>query len=108
MEKLADGLQRLDEDSLLQVVQMVHDHKTSDTYTKNDVESKLSAPNSHFELWLTHLCISRWRVPCRSLHPSRSPRKDALGLYSVQDRVVGRRSKSVTEARPLQEGSSHG
>jgi len=40
MEKLADGLQRLDEDSLLQVVQMVHDHKTSDTYTKNDVESK--------------------------------------------------------------------
>lgn len=41
MEKLADGLQRLGEDDLLQVVQMVHDNKTNDTYTKNDVESEL-------------------------------------------------------------------
>lgn len=40
MEKLADGLQRLGEDDLLQVVQMVHDNKTQDTYTKNDVESE--------------------------------------------------------------------
>jgi transcription initiation factor IIF auxiliary subunit len=40
MEKLADGLQKLDEDNLLNVVQLIHDHKTSDTYTKNDVESK--------------------------------------------------------------------
>ncbi|KAL8826128.1 MAG: hypothetical protein Q9191_003995 [Dirinaria sp. TL-2023a] len=38
MEKLADNLQRLGEDDLLQVVQMVHDNKTADTYTKNDVE----------------------------------------------------------------------
>ena len=43
MEKLADGLQKLGEDDLLQVVQMVYDNKTSDTYTKNDVESKYSA-----------------------------------------------------------------
>lgn len=40
MEKLADSLQRLSEDDLLQVVQMVHDHKTQETYIKNDVESK--------------------------------------------------------------------
>lgn len=39
MEKLADGLQRLNEEDLLQVVTMVHDNKSSDTYTKNDVES---------------------------------------------------------------------
>lgn len=38
MEKLADNLQRLGEDDLLQVVEMVHNNKTSDTYTKNDVE----------------------------------------------------------------------
>jgi len=38
MEKLADGLQKLQEDDLLKVVQMVHDNKTSDTYVKNDVE----------------------------------------------------------------------
>lgn len=39
MEKLAEGLQKLGEDDLLQVVQMVHDHKTPETYTKNDVEN---------------------------------------------------------------------
>ena len=40
MEKLADNLQRLGEDDLLRVVEMVHDHKTAETYTKNDVERK--------------------------------------------------------------------
>ena len=38
MDKLADGLQRLGEDDLLQVVQMVHDNKAPDSYTKNDIE----------------------------------------------------------------------
>ncbi|KAL8793945.1 MAG: hypothetical protein Q9195_003458 [Heterodermia aff. obscurata] len=38
MEKLADNLQRLSEDDLLQVVQLIHDNKSPDTYTKNDVE----------------------------------------------------------------------
>ena len=41
MEKLAEALPQLGEDDLLQVVQMVHDNKTDDTYTKNDLESKL-------------------------------------------------------------------
>ena len=40
MEKLADSLQRLGEEDLLQVVEMVHNNKTADTYTKNDVERK--------------------------------------------------------------------
>lgn len=39
MEKLADGLQKLAEDDLLHVVQLVHDNKTAETYTKNDVEN---------------------------------------------------------------------
>lgn len=38
MERLADNLQRLGEEDLLQVVEMVHNNKTADTYTKNDVE----------------------------------------------------------------------
>ena len=38
MERLAEGLQKLQEDDLLQVVQMVHDNKTAETYAKNDVE----------------------------------------------------------------------
>ncbi|KAK1813856.1 transcription factor TFIIF complex subunit Tfg3 [Friedmanniomyces endolithicus] len=39
MEKLAEALPMLQEDDLLQVVQMVHDNKTEDTYTKNDTEN---------------------------------------------------------------------
>lgn len=38
MDKLADGLVKLSEDDLLLVVQMIHDNKTEETYTKNDVE----------------------------------------------------------------------
>ncbi|KAK5137330.1 hypothetical protein LTR08_000300 [Meristemomyces frigidus] len=39
MEKLAEALPQLAEDDLLQVVQMVHDNKNDETYTKNDVEN---------------------------------------------------------------------
>ena len=42
MEKLAENLQRLTEDDLLQVVQMIHDNKSPDSYTKNDVERRTS------------------------------------------------------------------
>lgn len=43
MDKLAEGLQKLNEDDLLMVVQMVHDNKSSDSYTKNDVEREYSS-----------------------------------------------------------------
>ncbi|KAM0722116.1 hypothetical protein Q7P37_001557 [Cladosporium fusiforme] len=39
MEKLAEALPQLGEEDLLQVVQMVHDNKSEDTYTKNDVDN---------------------------------------------------------------------
>jgi transcription initiation factor IIF auxiliary subunit len=54
MEKLAEALPQLADDDLLQVVQMVHDNKTDETYTKNDVESKCpfaASPN-------LQICIS--------------------------------------------------
>lgn len=38
MDKMAQGLQKLGEDDLLQVVQMVHENKNPDSYTKNDIE----------------------------------------------------------------------
>ena len=38
MDKLAENLQRLQEDDLLQVVQIIHDHKSADSYTKNDID----------------------------------------------------------------------
>lgn len=42
MEKLAENMQKMTEDDLLLVVQMIHDNKTADTWTKNDVERKRS------------------------------------------------------------------
>lgn len=49
MEKLADNLQRLSEDDLLQVVQLIHDNKSADTYTKNDVERRVLL---HYMPWI--------------------------------------------------------
>ena len=46
MEKLADALVKLNEDDLLHVVQMIHDNKTEETYTKNDIERKCPTPLS--------------------------------------------------------------
>ncbi|KAE8451504.1 hypothetical protein EG329_003577 [Mollisiaceae sp. DMI_Dod_QoI] len=40
MEKLAEALVKLGEDDLLHVVQMIHDNKSEDTYTKNDIEQE--------------------------------------------------------------------
>lgn len=40
LEKLADALQKLQEEDLLQIVQMVHDNKTPETYYKNDVDRR--------------------------------------------------------------------
>ncbi|MCJ1314660.1 transcription factor TFIIF complex subunit Tfg3 [Agyrium rufum] len=39
MDRLADNLQKLTEDDLLQVVQMIHEQKSPDSYTKNDVNA---------------------------------------------------------------------
>lgn len=50
MEKLAENLQKVNEDDLLLVVQMIHDNKTSDSWTKNDVERKLHCSLNHTEL----------------------------------------------------------
>ena len=40
MDRLAQGLQKLQEDDLLQVVRIVTDHKTPEMYVKNDLEGK--------------------------------------------------------------------
>jgi hypothetical protein len=80
MEKLADNLQRLGEDDLLHVVEMVHNNKTADTYTKNDVERKptpsippdhISIPFSTPERNPTNSVINRRGIPCGSLHSPR-------------------------------------
>jgi len=70
MEKLAEGLQKLSEDDLLHVVTMVHDNKTAETYTKNDVESMFAI---HL---LCHMLI---KLPDGEFH---------VDLYTLPDSLV--------------------
>lgn len=42
MDALAEKLQKLGEDDLLQVVQMVHDQKSEDSWMRNDVDREFS------------------------------------------------------------------
>lgn len=42
IERMADGLTKLGEDDLLQVIQMIHDHKDDNTYIQNNLDGKLS------------------------------------------------------------------
>lgn len=44
MDRLAQGLQKLQEDDLLQIVRMVNEHKTPEMYVKNDLEGISSFP----------------------------------------------------------------
>jgi hypothetical protein len=74
MDKLADGLQKLGEDDLLQVVQMVHDNKSPDSYTKNDVERKSQLPTPFSVPRLHQNCLSDrhgFSIPRRSEYPQR-------------------------------------
>jgi len=70
MEKLAEGLQKLSEDDLLHVVTMVHDNKTAETYTKNDVESMFA---------IRLLCHMLIKPPDGEFH---------VDLYTLPDSLV--------------------
>lgn len=67
MERLAEGLQKLQEDDLLAVVQMVHDNKTPETYTKNDVEREFSFPFFPLGKWDTRIYSAQWQFRVGSL-----------------------------------------
>lgn len=79
MEKLAENLQKMNEDDLIHVVQMIHDNKTSDSWTKNDVERKILDPSPGVSTFAD--IDSRGRVSGRSFYPSRQLDSPALGVY---------------------------
>lgn len=117
MEKLADGLQRLGEDDLLQVVQMVHDNKSSDTYTKNDVESKfqryltfpIQLPISFLQFRLQNVTDDRHQMAssmlistlCRILSSSCS------GISRHKGRICKEGDGRVTGAKAEMENKKH-
>ena len=75
MEKLAEALPQLTEDDLLTVVQMVHDNKTDDTYTKNDVESESNNPSTSY----IRTATAAYSVPDGEFH---------VDLYTLPDPLI--------------------
>lgn len=114
MDKLADGLQKLNEDDLLQVVQMVHDNKAPDSYTKNDVESMFhglfysnpassrrasfvgTKPENENENENANVLTDSGRIPRRPIHPPGYFDQDAVGFYSRARRSLSSIGRTVT------------
>jgi len=40
VEKMAEAIQKLGEDDLMHIIQLIHDHKSEDTYIINNVDGK--------------------------------------------------------------------
>lgn len=72
MDKLADNLQKMSEDDLLAIVQMIHDKKSPETMTKNDVDRKRPCVRSWSSATNADVAVyTRGRVPCRSVYAPR-------------------------------------
>lgn len=93
MEKLAEALPQLAEDDLLQVVQMVHDNKTEDTYTKNDVESEFFSLFAYLPrqpLWAgrkSFFLLSTLEHD-EADHPSKLDGEFHVDLYTLPDQLI--------------------
>ena len=57
VEKMADAIGKLDEDDLMHIIQLIHDHKSEDTYIVNNVDGK-DASSQREEIILASLRTS--------------------------------------------------
>jgi transcription initiation factor IIF auxiliary subunit len=70
IEKMGDAMCQLDEDNLLHVIQMIHDNKGENSFTKNDIENGeytvdlLSLPDTLLKMvWdflVSHPCLPQF------------------------------------------------
>ncbi len=95
MDKLAEGLTRLQEDDLLQVIQMIHDNKSEETYTKNDVDRKNPFRTSRCTSGAVCKRARSQRVPSES-----AGRQGSVGRTPGFSLVVRGKSGSPTKGSP--------
>jgi len=57
-EKIADAMEKLEEDDLLKVIQIINDYKNADTYIKSDIEGKFQVPQFVPEPFLAVMPLS--------------------------------------------------
>ena len=112
MDKLAEGLQKLGEDDLLQVVQMVHDNKNEESWMRNDVERKCSNSSIFGHgviltiIWMqransTWICTLYRTVLSRCCGTLR-----ANGVPSRQRHEMGSLKKQCSQKMPVSKQSS--
>ena len=82
MDRLAQGLQKLGEDDLLQIVRLVNENKTSDMYVKNDLEGTNIPPST----LNCAMLMSRGRVLYRFVYAWRPAFTDAVGFHEAKSR----------------------
>lgn len=54
-EKIAEALEKLEEDDLLKIIQMINDYKSPDTYIKSDVEGEFLRPPFSFPPFVSYV-----------------------------------------------------
>lgn len=67
IDRLADGLQKLGEDDLVKIVQIVNDGKTDDMYVRNDLEGKSCSLHPHCFSLLTRRVEGEFHIDLHTL-----------------------------------------
>lgn len=97
LEKLAGAVTKLNEDDLIHVIQMIHDHKSDDTYVLNNVDGALRpgspSPSQPSGVWsrglmmvLLHIMCSPWSLTEFSLRPAAG--EFSVDLYTMPDALT--------------------
>jgi hypothetical protein len=82
MDRLAQGLQKLQEDDLLQVVRIVTEHKTPEMYVKNDLDGTILP-------LVMQVLIGRGRVQPRSIYTRRPAFANSMGFHKAEGGGIG-------------------
>jgi transcription initiation factor IIF auxiliary subunit len=98
MDRLAQGLQKLQEDDLLQIVRIVTEHKTPEMYVKNDLEGNIAPSPSCF----TKSCLMcRGRVQSGFVYFGGPSFADSMGLYETTGGSIGRMLGRILGMNPF-------
>ncbi len=78
VEKMADGLVKLNEEDLLQVIQLIHDHKDESTYVQNNIDGTPPLPHE----------VVRTRIQKDGTDKKATAGEFSVDLYTLPDNLM--------------------
>lgn len=99
VEKMADALVKLEEEDLLQVIQLIHDHKSDDTFVQNNLDGENpdnSRPCHPLHLFQKH--ANKWLHQAGEFSVDLYTLPDTLGKM-IWDYLVITRASVATRTR---------